>query len=472
MRLPLPRTLRGQIILLIVAALAAAQALTLWLFLDQRALAVRSALALEAADRAGNIARLLDDAPASLHPEILKAASSALVQFSIGAAPAVDQNDLPAPPWIAKRIRSLLGPGSVGEIRVEMRQRFSTARMPVMPGPPPPNMRPHRDTGPMRMNATELNLSIALKDGGWLNMASRFRDPPYQWVWSEVATFAFTATLLAAVLWFALSRLVGPLQRLARAADRLGRGEDVVAIAPVGPEEMRRLAAAFNEMQGRLHRFVSERTRLLGALGHDLRSPLTALRVRAEMVDDAETRERMIATIGEMQEMIEATLAFARGMATTEPVETVQLRDFLGPLCSEFREAGGAVSLGEVADGPVRIRRNTMRRAIRNLIENALRYGQRARVSARIEAGEAVICIEDDGPGIPAENLERVFDPFVRLESSRSRETGGVGLGLSIARTIILAHGGEIALENRKEGGLAVTVRLPVAGRVANPTLA
>lgn len=466
MRLPLPRTLRGQIILLIVATLAAAQVLSLWLFIDQRALAVRSALALEAADRAGNIARLLEDAPAALHPEILQAASSALVQVSVDAAPTVAASDTPGPPWIVQRIRSLVGSGGPGAIRVRMRRGAGPAQAPGMPGMTPAMTRMHQEMSPGQLSATELNLSIALKGGGWLNMTSRFHDPPYQWVWSEAATFAVTAALLAAVLWVALARLVGPLQGLARAADRLGRGEEVAPIAPVGPDEMRRLAAAFNEMQARLLRFVSERTRLLGALGHDLRSPLTALRVRAEMVDDEETRERMIATIGEMQEMVEATLAFARGMATAEPVETVRLPDFLGALVDELREAGGQVALGEVADLPLRIRKTAMRRAIRNLIENALRYGTRAGVSASAEAGAAVICVEDEGPGIPAESLERVFDPFVRLETSRSRETGGTGLGLSIARTIVLAHGGEVALENRAEGGLRATVRLPLARAV------
>lgn len=462
MKLPVPRTLRGQLILLIVAALAVAQALSLWLFIDQRALAVRSALALEAADRAGNIARLLEDAPAPLHPEILQAASSALVRFSVGAGPAVAQNDHSGPPWIAERIRALLGPGRGGAIRVEMHRGPVSGQMPAMPDASPTMMRMHEEMNAGQMTATELNLSIALKGGGWLNMASRFHDPPYRWVWSEAATFAVTASLLAVVLWLALARLVGPLQRLAQAADHLGRGEDVEPIAPVGPEEMRRLASAFNEMQARLHRFVSERTRLLGALGHDLRSPLTALRVRAEMVEDDETRERMIATIGEMQEMVEATLSFARGMATTEPVETVRLPDFLGRLREDFRDADTDVTLGETADVPVRLRCNAMRRALRNLIENAVRYGHRAVVAARVEAGEAVITVEDDGPGIPAENQERVFDPFVRLETSRSRETGGVGLGLSIARTIVLAHGGQITLENRTEGGLRAIVRLPL----------
>ena len=461
-----PRTLRGQLIVLIIAALAVAQAITLWLFIDQRALAVRSALSLEAADRAGNLVRLLEDAPPALVPEILRAATSPLVQFSIATAPAVDHLNHAGPMHIAGRIRALLGAGSQRAIRVELHQ--SAGPMPVMPGASPQMMRMHQEMNAGQMSAVELSLSIQLRDGRWLNMTSRFHDPPYQWVWSETATFALTAALLGLVLWLALGRLVRPLKRLAATADRIGRGEEAGPIGIGGPEEMQQLAAAFAEMQERLARFVSERTRLLGALGHDLRSPLTALRVRAEMVDDDETRERIIASIAEMQEMVEATLAFARGMATAERVDTVELSLFLGAIADEFRDAGNEVALqGDDAKLRLRLRPGAMRRALRNLIENALRYGKRARVTTSVGKTDVRITIDDDGPGIPQDSLERVFDPFVRLEGSRSRDTGGTGLGLSIARTIVHAHGGDVTLRNRPEGGLRAEIRLPLgAGEV------
>ena len=459
MKLSAPRTLRGRLILLIVAALAFAQVLTLWLFIDQRALAIRSALALEAADRAGNLVRLLDDAPPSLRPEILRAANSPLVQFTVGPRPAVTHLNHPGNLNIAARIRQQLGSDPRHEIRVEMHQE--TGPMPPMPGASPEMRQMHQMMNAHGMSSVELNLSISLDNGQWLNMASRFHNPPYQWVWSEAATFIVTAALLGIVLWLALGRLVDPLRRLADAADRIGRGEDTELVGLNGPEEMQRLAAAFNEMQARLNRFVSERTRLLGALGHDLRSPLTALRVRAEMVDDEETRDRMIATIGEMQEMVDATLSFAHGMAMHEPVEAVDLAEFTAALIEEFRDRGDDIRTGHVTAVTVRLRPTAMRRAIRNLVENALRYGGGVTVSTQATDGTAVLSVEDAGPGIPSESLEKVFDPFVRLEISRSRETGGAGLGLSIARTIVHAHGGEITLSNRPEGGLRAEIRLP-----------
>lgn len=482
MKALLPKTLRGQIILLIVIALALAQALTLWLFVDQRALAVRSALTLEAADRTGNTARLLEDAPQDLWPDILDAASSTLVQFSVSDTPSVADGEGTAPSWISQRIQAALGDSDPEAVRVRLDTVRDAASAPTpsggaLIGSSPGQGRgaatgggmrhfrqPGNDPQPNRepVSAVELNLSVALTDGRWLNVTSRFREPPYQWVWKEAAPFALTAALLAAVLWFALARLVGPLKRLGHAADRLGRGEDVEPLPLGGPVEMHQLAASFNEMQARLDRFVRERTQLLGALSHDLRSPLTALRVRVEMVDDEETRERMISTIEEMREMVEATLSFSRGATVSEQAEDVSLQSFLLLLAENCRETGGTVNTGTIADVRLRLRVTAMRRALRNLVENAIRYGHEANISASAGNGQAIIRIDDKGPGIPEDEMERVFEPFVRLETSRSRETGGVGLGLAIARTTIFAHGGNITLENRPEGGLRVTVTLPL----------
>ena len=277
--------------------------------------------------------------------------------------------------------------------------------------------------------------------------------------------FALSASvLLIVVVWFVMARLTGPLRRLARAADRLGRGEDVPELPVAGPTEVRDLTVSFNRMQERLTRFVNDRTRMLAALGHDLRSPLTAMRVRAEMVDDDETRDSIITSVKEMQGMVEATLTFARGLTGSEPPERVNLRDYLGGLCQTLP---AEVALQGPDDTELHLRPNAMRRALRNLIENALRYGQAARINWQKTGGEVVLTLDDDGPGIPEDQLDKVFDPFVRLEESRSLKTGGHGLGLSIARTIIQSHGGDVTLSNRPEGGLRARVRLP-SGLAAN----
>jgi signal transduction histidine kinase len=247
--------------------------------------------------------------------------------------------------------------------------------------------------------------------------------------------------------------------RVSQAADRLGRGEDVKPLPLIGPGEVRNLTRTFNRMQDRLTRFIADRTQLLAALGHDLRSPLTALRVRAEMVEEDETRDSLITSIEEMQEMVDATLAFARGMASAESYETVDLGAYLARLRADMM---GSFTLEENGTVALRLRPQSLRRALRNIIENAQRYGGTASVAFGQEADHAIVTVSDTGPGIPVAELEQVFEPFFRLEKSRSRETGGTGLGLSIARTIIRAHGGDVSLSNRSTGGLKATVKLPL----------
>ena len=254
-----------------------------------------------------------------------------------------------------------------------------------------------------------------------------------------------------------------PMRRLAVAAEALGRGEAVAPLPEAGPDDIRQTAEAFNRMQERLQRFVEDRTRMLAAIGHDLRTPITSLRLRAEFVADEETREKMLATMDEMQRMTEATLAFAREEATAEDTRTVDLSALVESLCDDLAELGQDVTF---LDGPkigYRCRPDALRRAVRNLVENAVRYGERARVSVARADDAIEIMVEDDGPGIPDGAVERVFAPFFRLENSRNRETGGVGLGLSIARTIVRHHGGDIVLANQTKG-LRATISLPRVG--------
>jgi signal transduction histidine kinase len=213
-------------------------------------------------------------------------------------------------------------------------------------------------------------------------------------------------------------------------------------------------------MQARLRRFVDDRTRMLAAIGHDLRTPLTTLRLRAEFVPDDEVRERMLNTISEMETMSEATLAFARGESTNEETRLVELSSLVESLCDDLAELGADVRFIEGAKINYCCRADALRRAVRNLIENALRYGTRARVSVARRGDAIALSVEDDGPGIPPEFSEQVFAPFFRLESSRNRQTGGVGLGLSIARTIIRHHGGDIVLGNASPG-LRAVIELP-----------
>ena len=457
----MPRTidsLRGQLVLLIIAALAVAQTISLWLFVDERGLAVRAALGFEAAGRAANVALLLDEAPESLQRAILRAANSPLVRFDLSDTPAVDHASHADGGAVEERVRGLLGRAKEREIRVELHE-VDHGILP-MPHLAPEMAEMHLAMMRGELSAIEMQLSIALADGQWLNVGTRFERPPLQWPWASIVSFGITAAIiLVSAFWFLLTRLTGPLLRVSRAADRLGRGESVDPLPLIGPSEVRGLTQAFNRMQARLTRFVADRTRLLAALGHDLRSPLTAMRVRAELVEENETRESLIASVEEMQEMVDATLAFARGMASAEAYETVDLGTFLKQLQADMIDEFTLDTANSIG---VRLRPQSARRALRNIIENAQRYGGGAEVTFRHDAEHVQIRVADNGPGIPEAELEQVFEPFFRLEKSRSRETGGTGLGLSIARTIVRAHGGDVTLSDRAEGGLLVTVTLPL----------
>ena len=450
--------LRGQLVLLIVAALAVAQTISLWLFVDERGLAVRAALGFEAAGRAANVALLLEEAPESLQQAILRAANSPLVRFDLSDIPAVDHESHADGGAVEARGRGLLGGANDREIRVELHE--VEQGIPPMPHLAPEMAEMHLAMMRGELSAIEMQLSIALADGQWLNVGTRFERPPLQWPWASIVSFGITAAIiLVSACWFLLTRLTGPLLRVSRAADQLGRGEAVDPLPLIGPSEVRGLTQAFNRMQARLTRFVADRTRLLAALGHDLRSPLTAMRVRAEMVDEDETRDSLVASIEEMQEMVDATLAFARGMASSEVYETVDLKTYLKQLQADMIDGFTLDTANSIS---VRLRPQSVRRALRNIIENAQRYGGGAEVTFVHDAEYVQIRVSDNGPGVPEAELEQVFEPFFRLEKSRSRETGGTGLGLSIARTIVRAHGGDVALTNRTEGGLLVTVTLPL----------
>lgn len=455
-------SLQGQLVVLIIAALTVAQVVSLWLFVDERSMAVHMALGQETAGRAANIARLIEGVPPEMHDAVLRAANSPLVLFSIAPTPNVAHLEHDAGGVVEYSIRALLPEDPAREIRVELHD-FSPDMLP-MDGLPPSVANMHFAMMRNQISAVEMQLSIELKTGGWLNVDTRFHSPPLQWPWVSFLSFALTAaTILIAAIWFLLTRLTGPLRRLSKAAEHFGRGEHSAELVPTGPSEVRELTEAFNRMRDRLTRYVSDRTRLLGALGHDLRSPLTGLRVRAELVEDDETRGRLVSTIEEMQEMVDATLAFAKGVSTREPSTEVALASYLGDIVDEFVAAGSSVELTAEDNPHITIRPILLKRALRNVIENACRYGARATITVRQLGNEVQIQIRDQGPGIPGDQLEMVFDPFVRLETSRSRKTGGTGLGLSIARTIIQSHGGDITLENATAGGLLVTIGLPLS---------
>ena len=302
-----------------------------------------------------------------------------------------------------------------------------------------------------------INIGLQLPDWGWLNLRATL-PAPRPWHSREflLAFVLMTAAAALLSLW-AVRRLTGPVALLAEAAERLGRDVNAPPLPERGPDEVKRAAVAFNTMAARIRRFVQDRTFLLTAIGHDLRTPITRLKLRAEFIDDDEQRQKFMADLDELDAMVSATLVFGRDTADMEPAVPFDLvallRTVLDDAADARPDAGDQLSFAGPAHLTVHGRILALKRVFANLVGNAVKYGGAARVVLDPGAGLATVSIEDDGPGLPPGELERVFEPFYRVEDSRNRETGGTGLGLPIARNILRAHGGDVVLGNRPGGG-------------------
>ena len=272
-------------------------------------------------------------------------------------------------------------------------------------------------------------------------------------------TLSLYLLLLVPILFIAW-RAARPLRDLTRAARANPALRDMTPLAEQGPSDVRDLIAAFNAYRARIATMLSDKDRMLGAVGHDLRTPLASLRVRVEQIEDERLQDKMIASIEEMTALLADILALARSGSGNEAREPVALRALVGDLAADYRDQGRDVALAEVADAVVTARPVLLRRALRNLIDNAVAYGVRARLSVAVRDGEARIIVSDDGPGLSAEQIRDLIEPFARGEESRNRATGGVGLGLSIAREIAEGEGGTLTLARRPEGGLDAVITL------------
>ncbi len=307
-----------------------------------------------------------------------------------------------------------------------------------------------------------LNVSIQLTDGSWFNVATPGARLRSQW-WPKVfGPIVFTTIIILLITFWAVRRSAKPIALFAQAAERLGRDVNAPPLAEDGPREVVRASQAFNDMQRKLQTFIRDRTQMLAAMSHDLRTPITRLRLRAELIDDEEQQKKMLADLDQMEQMIAATLAFARDEAVDEASVRFDLAAMLQALADDISDTNGQASYA----GPDKMewtgRPGALQRAFQNLADNAIKYGQRSDISLQENGGNIVVLFEDDGPGIPKNERVRVFDPFYRVDPSRNRDTGGVGLGLAVTRSVIRAHGGEISFQVGK-GRFGIVVELPIA---------
>jgi len=451
-----PRTLGGQLVALLAIALLVSLAFTGIMLYRERVDALRMADRLGLLERVASVTRMLALAEPQERAAMAEAASSPRLRFWI-----TDESTLPAPEQSAGAVIYAKQFDRLFDLPLREPARLSLVDTGINPPAEPQEEGEHQERPSRTRAQIDVTASLPFNDRGWLNAQTRIRaqlGPP---AWPSMVSSLVLALVMLALIIFAARRVTRPLKALAASAEAFGRGDAVAPLKESGPDEARRLIHAFNQMQERLSRFVADRTRMLAAIGHDLRTPITSLKLRAEMVDDDETRQKMLATLDDMQHMTEATLAFARDDAAAEPSRPVDLAALIESAVDDLAGMGKPVSFAGAGKLVYSCRPTSLKRAIGNLIDNAIQYGERARVTLAASASGPLITVEDDGPGIPADRMDEVFKPFTRLESSRSRETGGTGLGLSIARSIILAHGGTLALRNRGGGGLTAEIRLP-----------
>jgi signal transduction histidine kinase len=305
-------------------------------------------------------------------------------------------------------------------------------------------------------------LAVRLQDGSW----TAFTAPVRMWGAPTGARLlmwiSFLTLSIALITAFAARQFAQPIERLAAAVREFGLNPQSSPLAESGPRELRQVVRTFNEMQSQIQRFLAHRTLMLAAISHDLRTPITRLRLRADLIEEEETQRKFIADLDDMEAMIDSTLSFARDDAQTEEGERIDLAVLLETLCDDASDAGHTARYAGPEHLTLLCRPIALQRALTNLIDNAVKYGGEAEVSLAEADAQVEIAVADQGPGIPLEEQEKVFAPFYRLERSRNRATGGSGLGLAVARSIIRAHGGDITLANRPDGGLVARVGLPV----------
>jgi signal transduction histidine kinase len=455
----LPATLSGRLILTLLIGLLAAQLLGAAILLRDRATALYEASGLSAAQRIAGIVHVLDRLDASARATILPAVNSAQlrVALTMQPPPAVPE-DLHAA-HLRAVLQRLIGDGRPVQVALveptlamEVGERHG-------PGGMRPRFGPMADYFPRHGVAFQAHTQLA--DGTWASFEHGLAGEPFAWPWRLLLTLAVLLASVIALTLFAVRWLTRPLAVLATAADELGRDMRRPPLPEEGPTEVRRAAAAFNTMQARLQTYMRERERMLAAVSHDLRTPITRLRLRAELIEDEALRTKFARDLSEMEAMTAAALDFLRGVNKDEPVQPVDVMALLESLQADFEEAGHNVTVQGEMRAPYPAHPLALKRLLANLIENAIKYGARASVTVEDEAARLRILVADEGPGIPEDQLEQVFEPFYRIEGSRSRETGGVGLGLSVARDIARAHGGELVLRNRTGGGLEAVLTLP-----------
>jgi signal transduction histidine kinase len=442
----LPNSLLGRLVLIFVAGLATTLALLLTAQAPERELANFRICAGRAAHRLTDFLKLTEQLPAASRDTLAEVAKARGVQMSFAPQP---------PPAGAPE------PGSYQALFRETmlddlhRDRpVATYVQPLEYVAPEPGQTEATD-------GFQFHVEAPLNDGTWVSLEVQEPRRLPRWPVRLLRNTFIVMAVMSVLSFVAVRWVTRPLHRLADAAEALGRDINRPPLAESGPVEVRRAAKAFNSMQERLGRYIRNRTGILTAMSHDLKTPITRLRLRAELLEQTELREKFVRDLSEMEQMVHSTLGFMRGLDDREPLRPIDVRALVEALQADAEELGHAVRVVGTPLSPYSGKPEGLKRALQNLLDNAVRYGREAEVVIEDQADVLNIIVRDRGPGIPEAELERVFEPFYRLEGSRNPGTGGTGLGLSIARNIAQSMGGDATVRNREGGGLEARLSLP-----------
>jgi signal transduction histidine kinase len=415
--------------MILLAGLLLAHLLSFWLVFYERTESSRSMMLHFASRDIGSSVAILDRLPAAERPQWLDKLARRAYRYRLEAI-------ADGVPLGARAVQARVGP-----IVDELGPGYAPSALSTATG--------------------HLMLQLHLHDGAPLAIDLSFSSPPLP-VWL-LPLLAVQFGALVAISWLAVRQATRPLAQLAGAADALGRDARGVSLAEDGPLEVARAAIAFNAMQRRINDYLSERMQLLAAISHDLKTPITRMRLRADLMDDVPLREKFLGDLDAMQLLVEEGIAYARdGQGVTEAPCVTDMNALLDSVVCDYSDAGKAVRLSGYCERPLLTRPRTLRRIISNLLDNALKFGKDPELLFLSESEEFVaIVVGDGGPGIPEDQMNDVLRPFYRIESSRNRETGGTGLGLAIAKQLTQQLHGTLSMRNRDSGGLEVRVSLP-----------
>ncbi|MEQ4618331.1 MAG: ATP-binding protein [Corticimicrobacter sp.] len=461
-----PDTLSGQLLLALISGLLAAQALTSTIWHDVRAHRALEIPTRVLATRLADLVGLLDTAACT--PALVRQLQSHSFSFSLADTPLPDAQQPPS--RLTQDMRSLLEHLLADRLDpAPAIHAFTLKLVPAQDTAPlvepawlgwllqPPPLPDSQFTVELELSPTRWLRVEAREEQGW-----RITEPWQVFLDYFVRIYLLRILLLIIVVLWAVRLVTRPILRLARAAQALEQDLGSPPMPVEGPVEVRHAATAFNSMQRRLATQLEERTRFLAAVSHDLRSPVTRLMLRTEMLPDSSLKERFRSDLEHMESMIAATLDFMKSGDPGEQRQRIDLNSMLESLRQDAADLGHDVLLHGQTRRTLRGYPRSLKRCLENLLDNALRYGHHATLNIHDEANQIVIVIRDDGPGIPADHLARITEPFYRVESSRNSTTGGYGLGLSIARAVIDTHAGTLSFISPPEGGLEVRVTLPV----------